>query len=300
MCTGPVFPQIDYAESDRALRVCYDDMQAVLRVPWVMFAARSLAVFGGFVPAAWETARPSFTTDAVELAADELRAMAILPGDAPPDPRPRLATLGFGEVRLAEVRGALDALNYGNAQYLLLITAWCEAIQGCDSGGRCASLPANATTPVITLPVGTPQGMAKLNLVDPRQVSDRVARLLRRVTDLHLHHGPSSDFRVLANWPDFLEMVLDDVLGPVVRTALYEATGQALLTHARARVQELPVAAGPGPQQALQVCTPAETAAITGLLFLFQRFILDTIAMMRATQALDGRETATSSPPSIR
>jgi len=298
---GPVFPQIDYAESGGALRACYDDMQAVLRVPWVMFAARSLAVFGGFVPAAWQTARPSFSTPAVERAADQLRAMAILPGDAPPDPRPRLAALGFGEDRLAEVRGALDALNYGNAKYLLLITAWCEAIQGRDSGGRSAPPPAATTTPARTLPTGPPAGMATLSLVDPRQVSDRVARLLRRVTDLHLHHGPSSDFRVLANWPDFLEVALDDVLGPVVRTAPYEATGQALLTHARTRVQELPAAAGLGPEQALRVCTPAETAAITGLLFLFQRFILDvTIDMIRCTQALDGREAATASPYSVR
>lgn len=67
--------------------------------------------------------------------------MVILPGDAPPDPRPRLAELGFGDDRLAEVRGALDALNYGNAKYLMLITAWCEAIQGRDSGSRAAPHP---------------------------------------------------------------------------------------------------------------------------------------------------------------
>jgi len=132
-------------------------------------------------------------------------------------------------------------------------------------------------------------------------VTDRVGGLLRRVTDLHLHHGPSSDFRVLANWPDFLQVALDDVLGPVVRTAPYETTAQSLLDHARTRVREFPVAAGLGPDQALEVCTPAEVAAITGLLFLFQRFILDvTIDMIRCTQALDGREAATSSPYSVR
>jgi hypothetical protein len=53
MSAGPTFPQVEYAESSGALRRCYDDMQSVLRVPWVMFAARSLAVFGGFVPVAW-------------------------------------------------------------------------------------------------------------------------------------------------------------------------------------------------------------------------------------------------------
>ena len=47
MSSRPKFPQVEYADSTGALRQCYDDMQGVLRVPWVMFAARALAVFGG-------------------------------------------------------------------------------------------------------------------------------------------------------------------------------------------------------------------------------------------------------------
>ena len=143
--------------------------------------------------------------------------------------------------------------------------------------------------------------MAAVDMVDPRDVSDRVAGLLTRVTDLHRHHGPSSDFRVLAAWPDFLEVALDDVLGPVVRTRPYEITALDLLDRARVVVREFPAAAGLSPEQALAVCTEAEVAAVTGLLFLFQRFILDvTIDMIRCTQALDGRRAAVSSPFSVR
>ncbi len=59
----------------------------------------------------------------------------------------------------------------------------------------------------------------------------------------------------------------------------------------------MPAPAGLAPDAALAVCTEAEVAAITGLLFLFQRFILDvTIDMVRCTQALDGREVAAASP----
>jgi hypothetical protein len=295
MSTGPKFPQVEYAESTGALRRCYDDMQAVLRVPWVMFAARSLAVFGGFVPAAWQVAAPVFATADVERAADELRGLAVLPVADPPDPRPRLAELGFGETGIAEVRTALDALNYGNVKYLLLITAWCEGIQGRSSGGTASGTVGTA------MPAGRPAGMPDLHLVDPRDVDERVARLLTRVTDLHLHHGPSSDFRVLARWPDFLEVALDDVLGPVVRTAPYENTALALLERARTHVRRFPAAAGLSPEQAREVCTEAEVAAITGLLFLFQRFILDvTIDMVRCTQALDGRDAAAASPFTVR
>ncbi len=102
---------------------------------------------------------------------------------------------------------------------------------------------------------------------------------------------------MLANWPVFLQVALDDVLGPVVRSAPYEATALALLGRAREHVRGLPAAAGLHPDAALAVCSEAEVAAITGLLFLFQRFILDvTIDMVRCAQALDGREEAVASP----
>lgn len=295
MSGGPKFPQVEYADSTGELRRCYDDMQSVLRVPWVMFAARSLAVFGGFVPAAWRAAAPVFATEQVERAADELRALAVLPGADPPDPRARLAEVGFGEAGIAEVRAALGALNYGNVKYLLLITAWCEGIQGRSSGGDTPD-----ADPGAAVPAGPPEGMPALHLVDPRGADERVTRLFTRVTDMHLHHGPSSDFRVLAGWPDFLEVALDDVLGPVVRTPTYETAALALLDRARAHVRRFPAPAGLAPEKALAVCTESEVAALTGLLFLFQRFILDvTIDMVRCAQALDGRDAAATSafPP---
>lgn len=287
---------MEYADATGALRRSYDDMQSVLQVPWVMFAARSLAVFGGYVPAAWQAAAPVFGTESVERAADDLRALAILPGADPPDPRPRLAEIGFGAAPLDEVRGALHALNYGNVKYLQLITAWCEAIQGRPSGGTVGNGP-----PGAPLPSGKPEQMAELTLLDPGTASEHVTGLLTRVAELHLHHAPSSDFRVLAGWPDFLQVALDDVLGPVVRTPPYETTALALLGRARAHVRGFPGPAGLLPEQALTVCTEAEVAAVTGLLALFQRFILDiTIDMIRCTQALDGRQAAASSPFPVR
>ncbi len=283
--SGPKFPQVELADARGDLRRSYEDMQAVLRVPWVMFAARSLAVFGQFVPAAWQVSRRPFGTRYLEQCAHELRALAVLPGEDP------VIRAGFDDPDLDGIRAALRALNYGNAKYLLLITAWCEAIQGRPSGG---SGPLSDLEQ--TLPAGPLPGMPELRMVDPRTVSPRVGELLHRVTDMHLHHGPSSDFRVLANWPDFLEVALDDVLAPVVRTEPYEATAHALLIRAREQVRGLPAPAGLGPDAALTVCTEVEVAAVTGLLFLFQRFILDvTIDMVRCAQALDG-PTATTSP----
>ncbi len=48
------------------------------------------------------------------------------------------------------------------------------------------------------------------------------------------------------------------------------------------------------------MCTKVEVAAVTGVLFLFQRFILDvTIDMVRCAQALDGPTAAPAPFPTL-
>lgn len=299
MATRPRFPQIEQDQATGELATAYDDMRATLRVPWVMFAARALAVFGGFVPEAWRAAQPVFATRGLEAAADEIRATALMPGE-PADPRPALARVGVDEsTSLPQIRAALDALNYGNPKYLLLITAWCEAIQGRPSGGtRDTDLAPGFDTEA--LPRGAPAAMADLQLVDSAAVEPSLADLLSEITDTHFHHAPSSDFRVLANWPDALDVLHREVLAPVVRSEPYERTGRVLLDTARRRVAAFPTAAGLDAVQAAAVCTETELAAVTAMLSMFQRFILDvTIDMVRLTHAIDGPERAASSqfPP---
>lgn len=152
-----------------------------------------------------------------------------------------------------------------------MITAWCEAIQGREAGGG----PSADLGSLSPLPVGVPPDLPALHLVDPAAVDGTVAGLLRRAAQLHFHHGPASDFRVLAAWPPVLEAVCEEVLAPVVRTRDYELTALGLLDAARSIVRALPQPAGLTPAQAGRVCSEVEIAAITGILFMFQRFILD-------------------------
>ena len=225
------FPQVDHADVAGELKEVYGDIQATLRVAWVAFACRVLATFPGYLPLAWRAARPNLATRYAERAADELRGLALLPGPEPPDPRPELRELGWDDARIDAVRHALDLLNYGNPKYMLLIAAWSEAIQDRSSGGGDLS-PEDAAP----IPRGLPEGVAPLKLVDPDTASAEVQSLFKRVTDSHFHHGASSDYRVLAAWPDYLRLALDEALEPVVRTEEYDAAAQTLLVHARGLV----------------------------------------------------------------
>ncbi len=286
------FPQVDHADATGELKEIYDDIQDTLRVAWVAFACRVLATFPAYLPLAWRAAQPNFATRYAERAADTLRERSLLPGPSPPDPRPRLQELGWNEARIDAVRHALDVLNYGNPKYLLLITAWTEAFQDRPSGG--ADLSRDDAAPI---PRGLPEGVAPLQLVDPDTASPEVQVLFKRVSDLHFHHGPSSDYRVLANWPEYLQLALDETLEPVVRSEDYDAAGRTLLVQARELIRGFPTSAGIESNTLSELCTPSEIAGLNGLLFMYQRFICDvTIDMVRLKQAFDGSEAAAASP----
>jgi hypothetical protein len=294
MTANPIkFPQVEHADASGALAETYEDIEATLRVAWVAFGCRVLAAFPGFLPTAFRLARPHFSTRHAERAADSLRRHALLPGPGLRDPRPALLAAGWTPARIRELVTVLDAFNYGNPKYLLLITAWSEAIQGRHPSG-----PPLAPDAAAAIPRGRPPEVPSMHhMIEEDRAGAAVRDLYRRITDLHFHHGPSSDYRVLANYPDYLSMALDDCIAPIVRTPAYDARQRDLIQEARDWVRTLPAPAGPGPDQLAATCSPRDVAGLTGLLFMYQRFIADiTIDILRLKQAFDGAEAAASSP----
>ena len=287
------FPQIEREEATGELKETFDDIEATLRVPWVAFACRVMSAFPAFLPQAFRIAKPHHSTRHAERAADSIRRNAVLPSRGLRDPRPRLRALGWSEAKIRELILVLDAFNYGNPKYLLLITGWSEAIQGRHPGGK--PLSDEDAKPI---PRGRPAGVPTLHhMVDENTATAEVSGLYQRVKDIHCHHGPSSDYRLLANYPDYLRIALDEAIAPVARTPEYDARQRDLIAEARAWVRSLPGPVGVGPEVLLTACKPHEIAGLTGLLFLYQRFIADiTIDIIRLKQAFDGDLAAAASP----
>lgn len=286
------FPQVDHADASGELATIYDDIQSSLRVPWVAFAIRTMSLFPKFVPAAWEMLKPQMSTLYAERGADLVREASIIPGPPPPDPRPKLRAMGLSDEEIGDINKALDALNYGNPKYILLITAWNEAWNDRDAGSSANFLsPAEAQA----LPYGLPDGVEKLHLIDPGLATPDVQKLLRQAKDMYLYHGPATDYRVLAAWPDVLRVVLDDILAPVALTDEYEETARRIRAIARKHVAGFSNVGGVSRSQMTDSLSGSEIAGLTGLLYMYNRFIPDvTIAMIRLKQAFDGTSSAIS------
>jgi len=286
------FPQVDHHRASGKLGELYNDVHDTLRLPWVAFGIRVLSQFEHFVPAAWEALKPQISTRYAEEGADKVREAAIIPGPATADPTPTLLANGWSEERIATLKATLDALNYGNPKYLILITAWNEAWHGRDAGGRTGGRLDSVQSEQI--PCGLPQGVEKFHLIDPEAADEQVQCLLRDIRDAFLHHGPASDYRVLAAWPDYLEIAFRDALKPVALTTEFEQATSRIRKIAREHIRGFDGAGGVAWRDLVDRMTPEQIAGVTGLLFMNNRFIADmTVSIIRLKQAFSGAEDAT-------
>jgi hypothetical protein len=285
------FPEVAPPNARGKLGEIYDDIEFTLRVPWVPFAIRVMSLFPDFVPIAWQKAKPQVSTMYAEKGADLVREASIIPGQPPPDPRPKLRAAGRSNDEIGKIGRALDSLNYGNPKAMILITAWNEAWNE-----RAAGSPANSLSAAEArqLPRGLPDGVEKLHLIDPDRAPRDVQELLRQAKDLLLHHAPMSDYRVLAAWPDFLRIAVEDILAPVALTAEYEETARRIRAIARNHVAGFSDVGGVSRRQISDSLGGPQIAGLTGVLFMYNHLIADiTIAMIRVKQALDGASSAT-------
>jgi len=120
-----------------------------------------------------------------------VRLNSIVPGPAMRDPTPQLIELGWSQEKIEKLKTTLDALNYGNPKFLILITAFNEAWHERDAGGR-----SNRTLQgrdAETIPYGLPKGVSKFHLIDPDNAPERTQLVLRDIRDASLHHGPATD-----------------------------------------------------------------------------------------------------------
>jgi hypothetical protein len=286
------FPQVDHHQASGELAEMYEDIHNTLRVPWVAFAIRVMSQFPRFIPETWAALKPQISTRYAEDGADLVRLNAIVSGPAMPNPTPKLKRLGWSDGKIEQLKAALDLLNYGNPKYLILITALNEAWHGRDAGGKNAGSLRGRDAELI--PYGLPEGVNKFDLIDLDAAPERTQLILRNIRDAFLHHGPASDYRVLGAWPDYLEIAYKDSLAPVALTPEYDETTRRIRKIARDHVKGFEGPGGVAWRDMTDKLSSEQVAGLTGLLFMYNRFIADiTVAIIRLRQAFDGTSAAT-------
>lgn len=229
-----LWPEIseEQAKESGELRTVYEDIQATLRVRFVPWPFRVLAVHGKLFPHLWQEWVPTITHQ-LEEAADAVREHAVTPLlEAAPgsDHRVRLKGLGFSEDRIAQIQDQLHVYHYLNPKLLLLFVVL---------EGALAGRPVRVKS-IVVWPTGrgAPPFMPRVERIEPTGASGEVAQILQETQQKLGLPTVSDEYRTLAQWPNYLAYAWPEVV-KLLETGTYETALQAVDEQAVQAVQEL-------------------------------------------------------------
>ena len=128
-------PPVRYVPEYRAegrMKADYEDMKAVLQVPWMGVVTMAYAHFPHFFETLWSGMRElcgseDYVDAALRLRGELESAIVAL---RPPPIVARLRTLGYSEIEIDEIRAVPEMLSHGNYLYALITTAARDLLEG--------------------------------------------------------------------------------------------------------------------------------------------------------------------------
>lgn len=272
-------PDIMPQQADERMKPIYEDIQQILRVPFVNLIFRTLANYPDYLEAAWREVRALASCLEFEQAANELRKMALLPKSPEPSDM-RLDP----PADMERIRAFNDTIHYVLPKLFLIVTALAKA----SARGEAAQASSDFKGGLSPMATGIAPGTDKVQMVDPESADQRIKELFEQIKEKHGHPLVSSYYRGLANWPDMLESIWKAIAPHVGSTEYYEKR-QALIEHARSCVDNWP-----------QISVKADANAqadIEAILAAFQlRFIPEMLLDAVLIKSLiDGSGAATAS-----
>ncbi len=273
-------PEIMPDQASERIRPVYEELQQVLRVPFVNLIFRSLANYPEYLVPAWQGLAPALRTQAFERAADTLRSQALL------EPLPDAAGVQWDDLGdMDRIRPFNDTILYVLPKLLLIATALDQEVRG-DLPGR------SSADNDAEIPLGVAPGTEKLSMVDPDTASGRVHALFESVKERHGHPLVSSYYRVLGNWPNFLDAVWQRIEARVGSEA-HEQRRDALIAQATAALAGM---SAPAPD--MSMLRDEQQAEVRAILAAFRRrFVPEMLIDVAWIEAMiDGEESVRSSP----
>lgn len=182
------------------LKARYEDMKAILGVPWMGVVTMSFAHYRAFYDAFWQGARPLCASRDFTDACRRLRHLVEEKVSAlsPPPLRQRLTQIGYAERELQDIDEIIETFSSGNFPYLLLATLARLVLEG-------GELQTPHDTAVQT-GMALPRAAGKLVLMEYHH-ADTSTRVVfddqKKMLGLPFLN---TDYRALARWPSYFAL----------------------------------------------------------------------------------------------
>lgn len=252
-------PEIFEDEAYGSLKLLYNDIKFVLKVPIVNFIFRTLAWYDKFLFMAWNDVRNNMLTTNMELAAEKLR----YPNISISAPEINWAKY-YNYSAIDNIKRIVFTFNYVNTKLLLIASAWTESL-----GNRPISGNGNIQGDIIP---GIIPRLPDIKLIDVNKASEPVQDLLMDIARTHHTYDLASDYRALAYYPDFLS-VSWRYLKPYVDTDEYNVINSQLKEKAIELAHTMPFPVTVDRRRLEHVYSEKDIAGIMGIVSMFQNFL---------------------------
>ncbi|WP_112180255.1 halocarboxylic acid dehydrogenase DehI family protein [Paraliobacillus zengyii] len=252
-------PEVFEADAHGIVKEVYQDIKYVLKVPIVNFLFRALANYPEFLVHAWQQVRPNMLSLNMESMANDLR-FPLLNKSIPTYDLKK----DYSSSTLSHINYVVATFQYVNPKLLLIASAWMESL---------------AERPIVSQKVvkGIIQpgffNMPPIEMIKVETAPLYVKQLLLEVAKEHASFDVASDYRALACYPRFFEMMWRD-LKPYISSNEYTLLRSNLLNQAIKRVrEEMPYPITLNSHQLEHIYEPAQIAGIMGIVSYFHRFL---------------------------
>jgi hypothetical protein len=256
-------PEIFEYEAQGILRGVYHDIQYVLKVPIVNFIFRTLSLYDRFLVLAWKQVRPNMLTLNMEKASEQLR-YPIISWDIPTIRWENY----YSQQTIDTLRKVIFTFNYVNTKLLLIASAWVECL---------SNRPIQGNKPLEGyIEPGIIPSLPKIDLVHICEAPIPVQHLLLDIAKKHHSFDVASEFRALANYPEFLSISWNH-LKKLVGTEEYELMSSNLKSTSITLVQDMPFPVIINRGMLESSYSMRDIAGIMGVVSMFQNFLPNLI-----------------------
>lgn len=215
------------------LKARYEDMKAVLGVPWMGVVTMSFAHYRTFYDAFWQGVRPVCASRDFTDACHRLRHLveervSVL---GPPPVRQRLARIGYAERELQDIDECIEIFSDGNFPYILLATLARLLLEGGELQ------PAHDVAAQAEL--ASPRAAGKLVLMEYHHADASTRLVFDDVKEVLGLPFLNTDYRALARWPSYFALAWAD-LRPRLQRSEYETLVAEIHEAAVSAVRSLP------------------------------------------------------------
>lgn len=231
--TPAVHPLPEYrAEGETKRR--YEEMKAVLQVPWMGVVTMAFAHYPTFFDTLWDGWREVCGSAPYVEGARELRALAEERASdlSPPPIADRLAALGYAPRELDAIREAIEVFSHGNQLYVPIAFAARLLLEG-------GALAEDRAAPSAYDGRHAPDVSVPFVMVERHHATPDLQAVYDDVMATLGLPFVNSDYRMLARWPSYFALAWAD-LEPVAGTAGHEAVCTAYHDCALSLVRALP------------------------------------------------------------